>query len=134
MYTCHVCESKSKKIVCTFCGVPIKLSDASKMRHRSTRYAWKAITLAWLGYIGFAGIHRLYIGRVLSGIIMLAMSLPSVFFILINNFNVRVEIMFMMVVMIGIVYIWTSLDLKLLWDNELTDQDGYYLRERGDMS
>lgn len=62
-----------------------------------------AITLCCLGFVGLAGLHRLYLGRVGTGILM--------------------------VCTLGGIWIWTLIDLHRLWENELPDARGIPLRE-----
>ena len=127
MYKCHICEKINKKKICRHCGVRIIVDGA--MSPKSSKSASFAISLAWLGYICIAGLHRLYLGHKLSGLIMFSAGLLASIGWLLELVSGSLSIMFILMI-----WGWTGFDLSRLWDNDLPDSNGNYLKEHGDMS
>lgn len=106
---CPICNSPVKpgKLACSNCGTRVDVferpSGAVRTAAGTRHNQWIAIVLALLGLLGVAGLHRLYVGRTLSGIAML--------------------------LTIGGLGIWTLVDLHNLWEGDFVDAQGLALRE-----
>ena len=104
---CPICgrAAKAGKLVCAGCGTRIDVfSECGAQRDApAKRISAVAIGLCCVGLLGVAGLHRFYLGRKGSAVLML--------------------------LTLGGFFIWTLVDLHRLWENDLPDKHGLPLRE-----
>lgn len=111
---CDVCKATLKpgKKVCGNCGTRIdvfanpsgeganRMSGAANPNQKS----WlMAIVLCCFGFVGIAGLHRFYVGKFVSGLVML--------------------------LTLGGLFIWTLWDLHFIQDGAFEDSEGFHLKE-----
>jgi hypothetical protein len=106
---CPVCArpATAGKKVCGGCGTRLAVfSGDARERYASTRKVWVATLLCVLGLLGVAGLHRFYVGKRTSGLVML--------------------------LTLGGLFVWTLLDLHRIRDGDFRDDDGFPLQELGE--
>jgi len=63
-------EIKGKNKTCPKCGNILSIAPTSAKKYRvSSLSTTKALILALFGFLGFAGLHRIYVGRTVTGIL-----------------------------------------------------------------
>ena len=126
---------------CLECGHPFKQSNGREVSERNNggQVSEKKLLIAGLlcFFLGWLGIHRFYVGKIGTGILMIILFILSLFLLLLSLLSSLLSLFFFPAILISILLaifssifgIWILIDLILILVGSFTDKKGLPIKK-----